>query len=76
MTEPSTISGEPDRLSKLLLCQGHVYEQGKAWTVAHDQWLRRLRAAADWSTGTRLAFDTCYETVATVTLRRERLDAE
>ena len=29
------------RLSKLLLRHGLVYEQGRAWTRAHDVWLRR-----------------------------------
>ncbi|MGH3593870.1 MAG: hypothetical protein ACRDRF_22935 [Pseudonocardiaceae bacterium] len=28
------------RLSKLLLRQGFVYYQGKAWTGVHDRWLR------------------------------------
>jgi len=32
----------PHRLSKLLLRHGHVYSGGKAWTQAHDTWLRRM----------------------------------
>jgi len=71
------------RLSKLLLRHGQVYvpasDHGQAWTLAHDQWLRRLRRdAADlgWSAGTRSAFDSCYETVIMVSDRRDRLDAE
>ena len=31
------------RLSKLLLRQGIVYSSGRAWTSAHDAWLRRQR---------------------------------
>ena len=31
------------RLSKLLLRQGIVYSGGKAWTGAHDRWLRQQR---------------------------------
>jgi transposase len=70
------------RLSKLLLRHGQVYVpvgmRGRAWTLAHDQWLRRLRrdAGLGWSVGTRSAFDSCYETVIMVTDRRDRLDAE
>jgi hypothetical protein len=29
------------RLSKLLLRQGIVYSDGKAWTDRHDVWLRQ-----------------------------------
>jgi transposase len=31
------------RLSKLLLRHGIVYSGGRAWTAAHDTWLRRQR---------------------------------
>src|SRR4051794_22632842 len=31
------------RLSKLLLRQGLVYSDGKAWTMRHEQWLRDQR---------------------------------
>src|SRR5665648_1148164 len=34
------------RLSKLLLRQGIVYSGGKAWTMTHDQWLRRRNWSA------------------------------
>ncbi|MBO0811967.1 MAG: IS110 family transposase [Microlunatus sp.] len=68
------------RLSKLLLRHGQVYavgERSSAWTTTHDRWLRRLRQDAvelGWAAGTRSAFDTCYETVQTVSARRDRLD--
>lgn len=48
------------RLSKLLLRRGHVYQpsgSGKAWTLAHDQWLRQIRHESGWPAGTRSAFD-------------------
>jgi transposase len=67
------------RLSKLLLRHGLVYYGGKAWTIRHDQWLRqqRDRLPADPAyRGTRIAFDAAYDTVAEVTARRGRLDAE
>ncbi len=59
------------RLSKLLLRHGIVYAEGKAWTGAHDLWLRRQRFALP---GTQAAFDDAYETVALVAGRRDRLD--
>jgi transposase len=65
------------RLSKLLLRHGHVYllgERGQAWSLAHDQWLRRVRRDGDWPAGTGSAFDDCYESVVAVTARRNRLD--
>ena len=43
------------RLSKLLLRHGLVWDRPQAWTVAHDVWLRRLRADQVWSAGTRQA---------------------
>jgi transposase len=67
------------RLSKLLLRHGYVYAvgaRGQAWSLAHDQWLRRIRREAAWPVGTVSTFDTCYETVLAVTARRDRLDAE
>jgi transposase len=60
------------RLSKLLLRQGIVYSGGKAWTGAHDAWLRRQRFA---SPATQLTFESDYETVLAVRARRDRLDA-
>ena len=51
------------RLSKLLLRHGMVYSGGRAWTGAHDVWLR-ARAGALSSPALRLAFDADYEAVA------------
>ncbi len=69
------------RLSKLLLRHGHVYalgDRGRAWSLAHDRWLRQLRSdeSTGWSAGTRSAFDSCYQAVTMVTARRDRLDDE
>jgi transposase len=60
------------RLSKLLLRQGIVYCGGGAWTGAHDQWLRAQRFEAR---ATTIAFESDYDTVLSVTARRDRLDA-
>ena len=59
------------RLSKLLLRQGIVYSGGRAWTGAHDAWLRRQRFT---SAAVRMTFESDYEAVLTVQARRERLD--
>ena len=59
------------RLSKLLLRRGIVYDGGRAWTGAHDGWLRRQSFT---ETGTRLTFDSDYEAMTTVKARRDRLD--
>jgi hypothetical protein len=59
------------RLSKLLLRQGIVYFGGRAWTSAHDAWLRRQHLEAP---ATRLAFESDYEAVLMVKARRDRLD--
>lgn len=60
------------RLSKLLLRHGIVYYDGRAWTGRHHAWLRRLRFDHP---ATRLAFESDYDAVLTVTARRDRLDA-
>ena len=60
------------RLSKMLLRQGIVYTGGKAWTGAHDRWLRSQRFGLP---GQQLAYDAGYETVALTLDRRDRLDA-
>ena len=60
------------RVSKLLLRQGIVYSGGKAWTGAHDQWLRRQRFS---SMPLQLTYDTAYETMLAALDRRARLDA-
>ena len=56
------------RLSKLLLRHGLVYEQGRAWTGAHDAWLRAQRLD---QAGARAAFDDYYGAVLAAGLRRE-----
>lgn len=60
------------RLGKLLLRQGIVYYGGKAWTGAHDQWLRSQRFELP---ALQLAFDTSYETMLAAVARRDALDA-
>jgi transposase len=61
-----------NRLSKLLLRQGIVYSDGKAWTGAHDAWLRRQRFEAS---ALQLTFESDYDAVLAVKARRDRLDA-
>ena len=60
------------RLSKLLLRQGIVYSDGRAWTDAHDAWLRRQRFT---SPALQMTFESDYDAVLTVKARRDRLDA-
>jgi transposase len=60
------------RLSKLLLRQGIVYSGGRAWTGAHDGWLRGQRFA---TAATALAFECDYEAMLATRARRDRLDA-
>ena len=57
------------RVGKLLLRLGHVYYGGKAWTGQHDAWLRRIRFD---QTGSRVAFETAYESVQLTAARRDR----
>lgn len=64
------------RLSKLLLRHGLVYTEGKAWTIKHDEWLRRVAVDRLPDTATRLAFDAAYDTVLATTARRDRLDKQ
>src|SRR5215213_9716714 len=47
------------RVSKLLLRQGIVYSDGKAWTTRHGAWLRAQRFE---QRALQLAFDCAYET--------------
>ena len=61
------------RVSKLLLRQGIVYSGGKAWTGAHDRWLRQQRFE---QRGLQLAFETAYDTMLATVDRRDRLDTE
>ncbi len=59
------------RLSKLLLRQGIVYSGGRAWTDAHEAWLRRQRFD---SRPLQLTFESDFDAVLTVQARRDRLD--
>jgi transposase len=59
------------RLSKLLLRQGIVYSDGKAWTGTHDRWLRQQRFD---NSVTAMAFESDYEATVAITGRRDRLD--
>lgn len=59
------------RVSKLLLRHGHVYYGGRAWTGAHDAWLRRIRFDQP---GTRAAYEADLEAVEFAVARRGRLD--
>jgi transposase len=63
------------RLSKLLLRHGIVYSGGAAWTGKHDAWLRHEALPRLGTRATRLAFDSDYDAVLSVTARRDRLDA-
>lgn len=60
------------RLSKLLLRHGRVFE-ARAWTDAHERWLRRQ--VFDHP-GTRAAFDDYYHAVLAARLRRDGLDQQ
>jgi transposase len=60
------------RLSKLLLRQGIVYCQGRAWTGVHERWLGTHHFTVP---GLQLAFDIAYDTVLATAARRDRLDA-
>ncbi len=59
------------RLSKLLLRQGRIYSDGKAWTGLHEIWLRRQRFD---HAHTAAAFDHHFDAVLTATAARDRLD--
>src|SRR3954454_19538644 len=59
-----------DRLSKLLLRHGAVYD-ATAWTRAHDQWLRRQRFQ---SGPLAIVFDECYARMVDAKTRRDALD--
>jgi hypothetical protein len=54
-----------------LLRHDIVYSDGRAWTGAHDSWLRRQRFT---SPAVRMAFESDYDAVLTVKARRDRLD--
>jgi transposase len=61
------------RLSKLLLRHGLVYESGRAWTGAHDAWLRRQALE---HAGARAAFEDYYGASLAAGLRRDGLDRQ
>jgi transposase len=61
------------RLSKLLLRHGLVYEKGRAWTLAHDAWLRAQQLEHP---GARAALDDYYGAVLGAGLRRGGLDEQ
>jgi transposase len=59
------------RLSKMLLRYGQVYE-ARAWTGAHDAWLRRQRLDEP---AAQAALADYYDAALAARLRRDRLDA-
>ena len=59
------------RLSKMLLRHGRVYDM-RAWTLAHDAWLRAQRLDQPPA---QAALDDYYEAALAAVLRRDRLDA-
>ncbi len=60
------------RLSKLLLRQGRLYCDGKAWTATHERWLRRQ--CFD-ETGLSLTYQEAFDAMLVARDRRDRLDA-
>lgn len=60
------------RVTKLLLRQGTLYSEGKAWTVAHHA---RLRYQWFELVGLQAAFDAAYDAMIATVDRRVRLDA-
>lgn len=71
------LMAERHRLSKLLLRHGLVYPD-KAWTGAHDAWLRAARRddVPFHGPGTVAAFDDGYDAVRHALARRDRLDEQ
>jgi len=59
------------RLSKLLLRQGIVWEGGKAWTPAHERWLTAQRFP---ERGLALAYEQGMAAMLAVLQRRDALD--
>ena len=60
------------RLSKLLLRQGIIYSDGKAWTGKHELWLRLHTFT---TLGLQLAYEAAFDTMLAALDRRDRLDA-
>jgi transposase len=61
------------RLSKLLLRQGRIYSDGKAWTGTHELWLRRQRFD---NAHLGAAFDHHFDAVLSAVAARDRLDEQ
>ena len=59
------------RVSKLLLRRGLVWDGGKAWSAAHDAWLRRQRFDEH---ALQLAYDEAYGAMLQTKARRDALD--
>jgi transposase len=59
------------RLSKLLLRQGRLYCDGKAWTATHERWLRRQRFDEG---ALSLAYQEAFDAMLVARDRRDRLD--
>ncbi|WP_194383122.1 IS110 family transposase [Microbacterium luteum] len=66
------------RVGKLLLRRGLVYAKDRAWTGAHDAWLRQMRREGldGAGPGTLAAFDAGYDAVNSILARRDRLDRD
>jgi transposase len=60
------------RISKLLLRQGIVYYDGKAWSGRHEVWLRQQRFDRP---ALQVAYDAAFDAMAACVDRRARLDA-
>jgi transposase len=65
------LMGTRHRISKLLLRYGIVYYGGKAWTGAHERWLRAQRFD---SPAVQLAYDAAFDAMLATVDRRNRLD--
>ena len=62
-----------NRLSKLLLRQGIVFNDGRQWTARHEAWLHQQRFALPGRQG---AYDAALDAVILTRDRRDRLDVE
>ena len=59
------------RISKLLLRQGIVYYDGKAWTGRHELWLRKQRFT---NPALQLTYDAAFDAMTACLDRRQRLE--
>lgn len=59
------------RVSKLLLRQGIVYSEGKAWTSRHELWLRAQRFD---NPALQLSYEAAFDAMLACVDRRNRLD--